>query len=160
MPPLFSAHFSAYIMNIKHLIILLILLLANNVSAAVVDSYQAVDLDRFIAEQQPLQDGKRFIVKPHGVLIQAELMSMPEKKSIKYAYTALMMMNINPLPSIDHRMFIRSAAGKVIAVYVEEQGLQNINEQLKPGDTVSFSGYHIYNYRLGPAIVIEGFTQL
>ncbi len=146
-------------MKIKNCFVVLALLLTQAVSASVVERYQPVDLDTFIAQQQPLKKGKRFIVQPHGITMQAELMSMPEKKDIKYAYTALMMMNINPLPSIDHRMFIRSPGGKVIAVYVEEQALSKINNELKVGDKVSFTGYHIYNYRLGPAIVLESFTQ-
>lgn len=146
-------------MKIHVLIIISILLNISYVKANVVDSYQAVDLDTFITTQQPLKKGKRFIVKPKGTKIQAEVVAMPEEKQIKYAYTALMMMNVNPLPSIDHRMFIRSAAGKVISVYVEEKAVNKISNHLKVGEQAFFTGYHIYNYRLGPAIVIDGFTK-
>ena len=125
----------------------------------VVEVYQAVDLDRFIAANPPLKSGKRVIVKPKGIKIQAQLMASPEEKEIKYAYTALMMMNIDPLPDIRHRLFIRSAAGKVIAVYATAQGAKKILDELKVGEKVQFSGYHIYNYRLGPAIVIEDFIR-
>jgi hypothetical protein len=142
-----------------NLMILFGLLQTDPVMAAVVDKYQTVSLDAFILAQQPPEEGKRFIVKPKGISFQAELMSSPESRKIEYAYTALMMINVNPLPSITHRMFIRSAAGKVISVYVTEEGAKQIQRQLKIGEKVIFSGYHIYNYRLGPAIVVEGFTK-
>jgi hypothetical protein len=121
--------------------------------------YQEIDLDSFIVEQRPLTPGTRTILKPSGVAMLATVMSEPEKRDVKYLYTALQLMQVTPIPKVNHRMFIRTSEGQVIAVYVEDAGVDLIRRELDPGDQVRFHGYHVYNYSKGPALVIEGFSK-
>jgi hypothetical protein len=122
--------------------------------------YVPVDLDAYIAQQQPTSPGSRTILMPSGVEMLATVMRYPEKRAVKYLYTALEMMHVSPLPKVNHRMFIRSLEGRIIPVYVEDDSVHFIKKGLKEGEQARFRGYHVYNYSKGPALVIEGFEKL
>ena len=139
-----------------------VLLCVNAASAEqvkAVDRYHAVDLDAYIESQRPLRENTRTIIQPRAIRIQARLLSKPERRHIEYAYTALSAMRVYPLPVINHRMFIRSSGGRAIPVYVTADAAEKIGSGLQIGEQAQFSGYHIYNYRQGPAIVVEDFAR-
>ncbi|MCV6625704.1 MAG: hypothetical protein OIF38_06380 [Cellvibrionaceae bacterium] len=94
---------------------------------------------------------------PNNIRTRAKLKSYPEARKIKYLYTALAVMKVDPMPEVNHRMFIETKAGKIIPVYVDDNAVKAIKQGLQLEQQAWFKGYHIYNYSKGPAIVIEAF---
>jgi hypothetical protein len=119
-------------------------------------SYTEVNLDAFIEEQSTM-GGKTVIVVPYNLKTQAVLKSYPEERTVEYLYTALKMMKVEPLPSVNHRMFIESEKGRIIPVYVDDHAAPFIKKGVQLDKSATFKGYHVYNYSKGPAIVIEAF---
>lgn len=115
-----------------------------------------VNLDTFIAEQKPAMPGTRTILPPKRVGFSARLKSHPEKIAISYLFEALSLMQVSPLPKVSHRMFLESAEGLIIPVYVEDAAVGRIRAKSLDADPAQFSGYHVYNYSKGPAIVVDG----
>lgn len=125
------------------------------------EAYQKVSLDSYIKSQRPDKKDGKSILPIKRVTFDAILMSRPEAKEFQYIYLALELMRVDPLPVIKHQAFVQAEDGKVISVYLEEKfamGLENhINlGTIKIGDSLNFKGYHSYNYKRGPAMVMEG----
>lgn len=114
-----------------------------------------IDLDKYIDEQRPVFPGTKTVIQPRRIELTATLQEYPVEREISYLYTALSMMHVDPMPKVNHRMFIRSSEGKVIPVYVEDDTVSSIKKYIKEGEVATFSGYHVYNYDKGPAIVVN-----
>lgn len=127
-------------------------------------TYRKVNLAQLILSSKPKNEKKKhqkFVLKPSGVVFDAVLMSEPKKSEFKYIRMALEMMGMIPAPQIDYQLFVRAEDETVISVYLENQFAENMQKQfrlglLKIGDSLNFKGYHSYNYRLGPAMVMSG----
>jgi hypothetical protein len=120
------------------------------------ETYSEINLDQFI-EEQTSAVGKTLIVVPFNLKAEAVLKSYPEERTVEYLYTALQLMKVDPLPEVNHRMFIESEKGKIIPVYVDDHAAPFIKKGLQLDKKATFLGYHVYNYSKGPAIVIEAF---
>lgn len=126
------------------------------------DEFIKIDLDKAIAKTKAKSenDGRRFIFrKSPPVSLQVKLMRLPEKRKIEYLYTAMSVAGIYPLPEVSHRMFVASAGGTVIPVYVENEAAKSISLSLKVDQDVNLYAYHIYNYAKGPAYLVVGFEK-
>lgn len=111
-----------------------------------------VDLDRFMAETQLKTPGTREIVNPAPIRFTAAIRQAPDRIEATYVYTALGVMKIDPMPAINHRMFVETASGAVIPVYVWDEAVAHMTETQGP---VELMGFHIYTYAKGPAIVVD-----
>ena len=127
--------------------------------AGQVSGWEAVDLDSYINDQKPQEAGTRTIVRPQNILFMAKPKSRPERIEVAYLYTALSMMKVDPLPVVNHQMFVESDGGRIIAVYVEDRFIDQINAEIESEAMAEFRGYHVYNYAKGPAIVVVGVSQ-
>lgn len=129
------------------------------VQAQSADKRLDVDIDKYIASQQPIQKGSRTILPPQFIAFSAVVKSHPETIKVRYLYTALSMMKVDPLPAVSHRMFLETAAGKIFPVYVEDNVVAAIRSNAAVDSRAAFKGYRAYNYSKGPAIVINGVTS-
>ncbi len=120
-------------------------------------SYQSINLHNFVKENRKSYGGKISIVPPQKVSFSGILKASPEKKSTGYLYTALKVMEVSPLPTIEYQMFIGAPDYKdtVISVYVDNTLADAIQKQLPTETQATWFGYHIYTYSRGPAIVID-----
>ena len=73
-----------------------------------------------------------------------------------YIYTALEVAGIRPLPEVGHQLFVETAGGKIISVYVEKKAAARIAEEMAVEETVRLWGYHVYSYAKGPALLVVG----
>ncbi|MGE9292171.1 MAG: hypothetical protein ACQKBW_01040 [Puniceicoccales bacterium] len=131
--------------------------------AARAGGFTPVELDAFIEQEQAAveeMNGKKVIRMAAPVSFEARLKRHPEEKDLSYIYTALGMSGISPLPEVEHRMFVESADGQIIPVYVEKQAASKITKELPEGESVRFLGYHAYSYDKGPAILVVDFISL
>ena len=125
------------------------------------DAYKKVALADYIKTQQPDKKNGKSILPIKRVTFDAVLMSKPKAGDFKYIYMALKMMKMDPMPVIKHQVFVQAEDGKVIAVYLEENFAKGLEKHinigtLKIGSSLTFKGYHSYNYKRGPAMVMEG----
>ena len=91
---------------------------------------------------------------------EARLKRLPEERDLSYVYTALEVSGISPMPEVRHRMFIESAEGRIIPVYVEKGAAARLQSGLKLEQRARFLGYHVYTYAKGPAILVVNFRPL
>lgn len=110
--------------------------------------------------------GRIGIIAPQNIKFSAQLIATPKKATTQYLYTALSVMEITPLPSVNYQAFIsadESNTSRVIAVYLEDklaEELLKMDMSLLNAQSAIWYGYHIYNYSRGPAIVIENIELL
>ena len=141
--------------------VLVALLLPGQQVSASSDAFEQVDLDLFIedATRKSKAAGKKVITLAAPVRFHASLKRHPEAREMSYVYTALQLGGVDPLPVVEHRMFIESKGGRIMPVYVEKEAVGWINDRLKVDQQARFLGYHLFNYEKGPAILVVGFDQ-
>ncbi|MEM9147260.1 MAG: hypothetical protein AAGC57_13795 [Pseudomonadota bacterium] len=131
--------------------------LAPGLWAPAADERRLVNLDRFVETTRPRHEGTREILAPAGVRFRAEIKRSPEKIQTRYLYEALSVMQIQPLPAVNHRMFVESDGGAILPVYVHDAAVPMLSE--RPLETpIELAGFHVYTYAKGPAIVVDGWV--
>lgn len=133
--------------------------------AAAGEDFVRVELDRFIEQEQrvargPELAGRKLIRMAVPLSFEARLKRLPEERDLSYVYTALEVSGISPMPEVRHRMFIESAEGRIIPVYVEKGAAARLQSGLKLEQRARFLGYHVYTYAKGPAILVVNFRPL
>ncbi|MBL4794498.1 MAG: hypothetical protein JKY24_03090 [Pseudomonadales bacterium] len=118
-------------------------------------TYRMVNLDEYILQQRPITQGTKVILNPSHLTIAARIKRHPEKRNVEYLYGALRLMQVDPMPQVNYRMFIESDEGQIIPVYVEDSIVSQIEKRIPLEVRVLLKGYHVYNYSKGPALVIE-----
>lgn len=114
-----------------------------------------VDLDKFVAEKQLSKPGTREIVSPAAISFSGTIRRVPEHIETQYVYTALSMMQVAPLPAVNYRMFVESASGKILPVYVWDQAVGKLSKLGVTSTPVKLAGFHVYTYSKGPAIIVD-----
>ena len=113
---------------------------------------EVVDLDAF-ATLRPVKKGTRDIVAPVPIQFEARILEAPEPIKTDYLMTAFSMVGVAPAPQVGHRMFVETDEGLVVPVYVWGGAV----EAFAPGEApLRLVGHHVYTYRKGPAIVVDG----
>ncbi|MEM7194797.1 MAG: hypothetical protein AAF402_07605 [Pseudomonadota bacterium] len=118
--------------------------------------YKPINLAEFVANNRPHKEGTKSVVPPTNIRFIGKVMQIPQAREFKYVYRALAIMEVMPPPEITHQMFIADENENVISVYVEKSTAEIFIQHLKAGDAKEFTGYHLYNYKRGPAIVVDG----
>jgi hypothetical protein len=133
----------------------------NGAFAEQAEEFKKVELDQFIEQQKKTVQGKKkTITMAAPVSFSAKMKRFPEEKQMSYIYQAMEVSGVNPLPEVNHRMFIESAEGRIIPVYVEKQTVEKLQRGLKEDQKANFVGYHVYNYSKGPAVLVVDFTPV
>jgi len=121
------------------------------------DKFNSIHLDSFIEQEKKVGEGKKMIKMAMPVSFEAKMKRFPEEKKMDYIYTAMEMAGVNPLPVVEHRMFIESRQGRIIPVYVEKEAVKKLKAGLKEEDSARFLAYHVYSYAKGPALLVVDF---
>lgn len=120
-----------------------------------------VDIDRFIATH--VEHGKkknRVIKRPSALQFEARVKQHARrtKKPNTYLNSILGVFRFSPLPSVNHQMFLETASGRIFPVYVEDGQVEALTKTVaEDGRPARFSGYHVYTYSKGPAILVTAF---
>ncbi|MEM1313101.1 MAG: hypothetical protein AAGI51_00995 [Pseudomonadota bacterium] len=113
---------------------------------------ELVDLDEFAA-LRPTKEGTRDVFVPAPIQFEARVLEAPEPIKTDYLMTAFSVVGVSPAPQVGHRMFVETDEGLVVPVYV----WQGAVESFASGDApLQLVGHHVYTYRKGPAIVVDG----
>ena len=121
------------------------------------EGFNSIQLDSFIEQEKKAGEGKKMIKMAVPVSFEAKMKRFPEEKKMAYIYTAMEMAGVNPLPEVEHRMFVESQQGRIIPVYVEKEAVKKLKAGLKEEDSARFLAYHVYSYAKGPALLVVDF---
>ncbi|MEM7405567.1 MAG: hypothetical protein AAF458_09765 [Pseudomonadota bacterium] len=120
-----------------------------------------IDIDDFIATH--VEHGKRknrVIKRPSALKFDARVKQHARrtKKPNSYLNSILGVFRFSPLPSVNHQMYLETANGKIFPVYIEDGQVDALAKAVKEdGRSARFSGYHVYTYSKGPAILVTDF---
>lgn len=120
--------------------------------------YQDIDIDRLVTTARPEKKGTSAFFKPSPVRFSGRIKQGPRKRDVEYLYTALSFFPLDPKPQVSHRMFVETPGGHILPVYVDDSQVAGL-EKLGEGAAATFSGWHVYNYSKGPAILVVGFER-
>lgn len=123
--------------------------------------FMTVDIDHFVQTQRPQKKGTNSLIKPKPVRFLATVKQYPKQRKVEYMYRVLEFFPMDPVPEVNHRMFLTTPKGYVMPVYVEDGIANKISNNLEEeGGLIRFFGYHMYNYSKGPAILVTGFIPV
>ena len=123
------------------------------------EGYTYVALDQYIKENRPHKKNGKSIIPPKNISFHGQVMQLPRSGEFKYVYMAMDIMQVVPTPEISDQMYISDKQGNVVSMYVEKNAAKIFNKYIKVGEWLHFKGFHIYNYKRGPAIVLEGLVK-
>jgi len=116
------------------------------------ETRRTVDLDEF-AQLRPAREGSREIVPLAPIAFVASVREAPQVITTDYLQQAFALLGVAPAPQVSHRMFVETAQGHVMPVYVWD----NVAARFQSGDApLRLTGFHVYTYAKGPAIVVDG----
>lgn len=119
----------------------------------VADSDRAqVDLDDLL-QLRPRQGGTREIGPLAPITFEVVVKEAPKVISTGYLQEAFGILGYDPAPKVTHRMFVETAQGQVMPVYVWDKIAANFAAGPNP---VQLRGFQVYTYSKGPAIVVDG----
>lgn len=121
---------------------------------------KTVDLDSYIANNQVSQNivdkKQRVMLEPELIHFYGTLQSTINSSQADLVIDALAVWGISPLPEVDFSTYLRSPAGQVIAVYVENSIANHISINYQPEAVLEFQAYRLYNYAKGPRLLLVG----
>lgn len=131
-------------------------------------SFEHVDIDRFIDAnvwEKPdnfkgRPGGRVLIKRGEKVAFTGTMKQMPEKMDFTYVHTVLSLINFQPVPVVEHRMFVETPGGKVFPVYVEKGAAAKMHSLMNQGQEANFFAYHLYNRKSGPALMVVDAASL
>lgn len=120
--------------------------------------YKDIDIDDLVQRARPPKAGTSVFFQPSPVRFGGRIKQEPHERDTDYLYTALSFFPLAPEPKVSHRMFIETPGGHILPVYVEDSQVKGL-KQLGEGTAVIVTGWHVYNYSKGPAILITGYER-
>ena len=119
------------------------------------------DLDELVVQSQPSRKGSVEILMLPRVSVVGEVGSPPRDRKTDYLMDILERFGVDPLPDVHEEMVFRSKGGREVRVYLEASVAQHIREaDIVIGDALKLSGYHVYNSRHGPGILVADYENL
>ncbi len=121
---------------------------------------KSVDLDNYIEQNQVSQNiidkKQRVMLEPELIHFHGSLQTRVKSSQAGLVADSLAVWGISPLPEVAFSTYIRSPAGKVIGVYVENTIASHISSYYQPGAVLEFQAYRLYNYAKGPRLLLVG----
>jgi len=121
------------------------------------EGFKPVNLDELIQTSKPTYQGTVEILQFRKIKWQAEMAVMPDTMKTDYLMETLSMMGVKPLPKVTQGMLVQSESGKIQRVYVEDTVAEDMRAMLKVGQKVLLYGYHAFNSKHGPGILVSGY---
>lgn len=116
----------------------------------------AYELDYMLDTFKSASKGKVEITLFKKVSFDADILAMPEVR--KSAYMQQLLDDLVPAKiTVSEGMMVRSKQGKAYNLYVLDELLEQITNDLKVGDQVTFYGYHAYSSFYGPGLLMYAY---
>lgn len=122
-------------------------------------TYKQIDLKELVAKSRTEVPGQRIIFAPSPIKFRATLASMPSPQKADYLLAALGMMKVSNPPKVSQRIGLDYGGEKAIAAYIDDSVAARLGKEAKPGQSLMFYAFHVYNYSRGPALLITSYGE-
>jgi len=122
-------------------------------------AFKPLDLDVMITAGSPEKEGEVILLPLPAIQVEAEVAEAPRPRKSEYVRKVLMRWGVDPLPNITHGMTLRSLKGQEVSIYLEENAARRAKADLSVNDRVTLFGYHVYNSKHGPGILVSDFYR-
>ena len=119
-----------------------------------------VDLHELITQYRPRVAGSVEIALFRKLIFSGDVIAMPERR--KSAYVNRLVNNFSKeeaLAPLAHGIELLSSEGGRINVYVTEELVPMIQQDLMVGDQISVSAYHAYTSDYGPGLIMYAYER-
>lgn len=117
--------------------------------------FTLIDLATLIPQART--NGERYIFAPRPVKFRARLAQAPSPQKTDYLKKVLGFMGLAKPPRVGYRVGLGYGGDKPLPAYVEDATAARMQKEAKEGQELTFYAYHVYNYRLGPALLVVSF---
>lgn len=142
---------------ITRLFALLLSLAAATAFAAPVDASET--LDGLMAKRLSADTTFVNLVEPRTLRLRGTVDSLPAPGKTQYMADTLALRGIKPLPKVSHKMWLRSAGGARVMVYVADNVAERLKREAKPGTELDFIALHLWNSRHGPGLLVNDYVR-
>ena len=120
------------------------------------------DLDDLIAESEPENRLGAVEIKMFDrVSVVGEAGSLPRPRKTTYLMQIFARWGVNPIPEVNEELVIVSPSGQTARVYLEASVAKDMVESgVEVGDSLRLSGYHVYNSKNGPGVLVASYERL
>lgn len=138
------------------IVMLWLTLLLGSIAAAA--GFQARDLDQMIKESTPIK-GQAEILRLLPVQFDARVETLPQLRKSEYLIKSLALWGVNPMPEVKEGFRVQTATGKSVLLYLDKSASEQAKKDFSLGQQGTFYGYHVYNTRFGPGVLISDFKM-
>jgi len=120
------------------------------------------NLDELIAESEPERRLAAVELKMFDrISVVGEAGSLPRPRKTTYLMQILARWGVNPLPEVHQEMVVVAPSGNTARLYLEAGVAKNmVDSGVAVGDTLRLSGYHVYNSKHGPGVLVAGYERI
>lgn len=120
------------------------------------------DLDDLIAESAPERRLAAVELKMFDrISVIGEAASLPRPRKTTYLMQILATWGVDPPPEVHQELVLIAPSGKTARVYLEASVAKNmVDSGVGVGDTLRLSGYHVYNSKHGPGVLVAGYERV
>lgn len=122
-------------------------------------AYKALDLKELVAKSRTEMPGQRIIFVPTAVKFRASLATMPAPQKTEYLMKALGLMRVPNPPKVSQSIGLDYGGEKGLMAYIDETAARRLSAEAKPGTSLLFYAWHVYNNPRGPALIITSFEK-
>lgn len=121
--------------------------------------FKTRDLDRMIEHGDPVNKGTVELLQLPLIQIEALVAAPPKVRKTHYLMHVLEGWGLDPMPTVTHGLDIHSLKGRKLNVYIEDHVAERALAALSVDDRVTLYGYHVYNSKYGPGILVSDFYR-
>lgn len=143
--------------SLKGSCLLLAILLIAPASAIAAPTDTDETLDSLMAKRLPADSTFVVMVEPHTLRLRGALEQLPAPGKTRYMTDTLAVQGIQPAPKVNHKMWLRSAGGERVMVYVADDVAERIKHEVKANADIEVTALHLWNSRHGPGLLVTSF---
>lgn len=136
-----------------------ILLLASTLAIAT-PADTGETLDNLMAKRLPADNTFVAMVEARTLRLRGTLDQLPAPGKTIYMTDTLAARRIQPAPKVNHKMWLRSAGGARVMVYVADDVAERIRHEVKTGAEIDVTALYLWNSRHGPGLLVTAFEPV
>jgi hypothetical protein len=120
--------------------------------------FKAIDLDIMIEHYSPTREGTVELTLFRKVAVQGSFLALPKKA--KTQYLQAVMKDFNVKLEVNHKISVLTPKGEKLRFYMPDELAQEIKKKsrrLPLTSLITIYGYHVYNSKHGPGILISSY---
>lgn len=143
---------------IARLFALILSLVAAAALAAPIDAGET--LDGLMAKRLSADTTFVNLVEPRTLRLRGTVDSLPAPGKTQYMTDILALRGVQPLPKVSHKMWLRSAGGARVMVYVAADVAERLTRETKAGAQIDIETLYLWNSRHGPGLLVTEFEAV